>query len=159
MTQKYVVRLIGYKTWYIGNIHLTIDDPMIRIDNATKYFLTRFQYNSDGTISPMPVNEAPAADTAQAEQSQYVGTIYVPTNQAIIELIQEEEKEKPTPEPIYDLCFMCQKEIYANDFGSIDGISITDTAGYGSRFDGEVFTLTCCDDCLEKGFINKREES
>jgi hypothetical protein len=56
-------------------------------------------------------------------------------------------------------CIACQKEIYANDFGSIGGISITDTAGYGSRFDGEVFTLTCCDDCLEKGFINKREES
>jgi len=56
-------------------------------------------------------------------------------------------------------CIACQKEIYEHDYGIRDAIILTGMAGYGSRFDGDVFTLTCCDDCLEKGFIIRREES
>jgi hypothetical protein len=56
-----------------------------------------------------------------------------------LKFIKENRQEK---------CLICKKDILFDDFGVINGLEGEVSAGYGSSYDGNIFKIILCDDCI-----------
>lgn len=65
--------------------------------------------------------------------------------------IKEYKEITVKQEEIKDIiCNACNKSIYENKFGSIDGCKMSFDFEYGSAYDGDLYIGHLCDKCYEE---------